>query len=149
MKREYFFVWAAVALAGAALALTVPMVFLATMATSAGGAVLYWFGRCHHGDRLGLLPPTAGADGARLPARWYCDRCGRSWPAGLDHDRSPVVRFSGYDQSKLPAAARRAAALEKQRQALAIRRAGIVTPRIEAPVAVANVTSITKRRVAG
>jgi hypothetical protein len=59
------------------------------------------------------------------------------------------VRFSGYDQSKLPAAARRAAALEKQRQALAIRRAGIVTPRIESPVAAANVTSINKRRVAG
>jgi hypothetical protein len=149
MKRHYLIGWGAVAGAAAALALSAPLVFAAALATAAAGAALYWFGRCRHGDRLGLLPPTLASDGSRAPARWYCDRCGRSWPAGLDHDRSPVVRFSGYDQSKLPAAARRAAALEKQRQALAIRRAGIVTPRIESPVAAANVTSINKRRVAG
>lgn len=148
MKREYFFVWAATASAGVALAFTVPMAFVAMLAAAAGGAVLYWFGRCHHGDRLGLLPPTMAADGTRLPARWYCDNCGRTWAAGLEHDRSPVVRFSGYDQSKLPAAARRAATLDKQRQALAIRRAGLVTPRVEATTATANVTSINERRAA-
>jgi hypothetical protein len=147
MKREYFFVWAGAALAGIALAVAVPMAFVAMVAAAAGGAGLYWLARCRHGDRLGLQPPTTAADGSRLPARWYCDSCGRSWPVGLEHDRSPIVRFSGYDQSKLPAAARRAAALDKQRQSLAVRRAGLVIPRVETP-ATANVTSITERRVA-
>ena len=147
MKRGYFVAWAAVAVAGAVLAVAVPMAFVSTVAVVAGGVILYRFGRCHHGARLGLLPPTTAADGARLPARWYCDSCGRSWPAGLEHDRSPVVRFSGYDQSKFPAAARRAAAFEKQRQSLAVRRAGLVTPRIARPTA-ANVTSINDRRAA-
>lgn len=147
MKREYFVVWAVTALAGVVLAAAAPMVFVSTAAVAVGAVILYRFGRCRHGAGLGLLPPTTAADGTRLPARWYCDSCSRSWPAGLEHDRSPVVRFSGYDQSKFPAAARRAAALDKQRQSLAIRRAGLVTPRIEPPAA-ANVTSIHDRRAA-
>ncbi len=148
MKRKHFFVWPGVALAGVALAVVAPVVLVVSVATVTGGALLYWFGRCHHGDRLGLLPPTAAADGTRLPARWYCDSCGRAWPAGFEHDRSPIVRFAGYDQTKLPAAARRAAALDKQRKTLAVRRAGSVMPRRKAPVA-ARVTSINSRRAAG
>ncbi|ODS56125.1 MAG: hypothetical protein ABS36_06810 [Acidobacteria bacterium SCN 69-37] len=133
------------------LAVAAPVMMGVAAAAAAAGLLLYWFGRCRHGGRLGLLPPTTNADGSRTPARWYCDQCGRSWPAGLDeHDSAPVVRFSGYDPSKLPAAARRAAMLEKQRQALAVKRAGLGAARAEAPAAAsATVTSITRRRVAG
>ncbi len=147
MRREYFFVWAGAAAAAITVAIVAPMAFAAAVAAAAGGAVLYWLGRCRHSGRLGLLPPTTNADGTRTPARWYCDNCGRSWPAGLEHDSTPVVRFTGYDQTKLPAAARRAAALEKQLQSLAVRRAGLVVPRVDTPV-VANVTPINQRRAA-
>lgn len=145
MKRQFVLLWGVSAAAVSALAMVAPAVLLGGMAVGVGAGFLYWFGRCHHRGRLGLLPPTTSADGSRTPARWYCDSCGRSWPAGLEHDRTPIVRFSGYDQTKLPAAARRAATLEKQRQSLAVRRAGLVVPRVEAPP-VARVTSITDRR---
>jgi hypothetical protein len=147
MKREYFFVWAGAAAAAITWALVAPVAFATAVAVAAGGAALYWLGRCRHSGRLGLLPPTTDADGTRLPARWYCDACGRSWPARLEHDTAPIVRFSGYDQSKLPAAARRAAALEKQRQSLAVRRAGLASTRVHQRVA-ATVTPIGQRRAA-
>jgi hypothetical protein len=85
--------------------------------------------RCHHNDRLGLLPPTTLADGSRLPARWYCDGCGKTWNAVFDRDTAPVVRFTGYDQSKAPAAARHAADLRDRQQAAAVRRAGYAVRR--------------------
>jgi hypothetical protein len=147
MKRGYFYVWAGAAVAAGAMVVVAPVAFAVSAVVAAGGWVLYKFSRCRHGGPLGLLPPTVNPDGTRTPAQWYCDSCGRSWPVGLEHDRTPVVRFAGYDQTKLPAAARRAAALDKQRQSLAVRRAGLAMPRVESRSA-ANVTPISQRRAA-
>ena len=111
-------------------------------------AGLVWLSRCRHSGGLGLLPPTTADDGTRTPAKWYCDACGRAWPIGLEHERTPVVRFSGYDQSKLPASARRAAAHDKQRHSLAVKRAGLVVRADTAAGVRGNVTSINQRRAA-
>ena len=139
MKRDYLLLGTGVVVGAAALAVTAPRLLLVGAAVAATTAALAWVARCRHRDGLGLLPASNNADGTRTPARWYCDSCGRSWPAGFERDRAPVVRFTGYDQSKLPAAARRADLLARQRQELAVRRAGLVTPRVEAPpVAVAT-----------
>jgi hypothetical protein len=93
------------------------------------GAILagaiWMMSRCRHPGRLGLLPPSALADGTRLPARWFCDACGKSWPAAFEHENTPVVRYSGFDETKAPAAARRAADLDRRKQALAVKRAGL------------------------
>jgi hypothetical protein len=145
MKREWLFGVAAAAATGLALAAVGPAVLGGTLAAAAGVGALGWLGRCRHGGKLGLLPPTAAADGNRLPARWYCDLCGRSWPAGFEHDSKPIVRFAGYDPTKLPAAARRAATLEKQRQLGAVRRAGLEVRQADAS-SPGGVTSITDRR---
>jgi hypothetical protein len=148
MKRRWFLVGAAGVGLGLALATMGPAILLGAVMAVAGAGVLYSLSRCHHGGPLGLLPPTTSSDdGARTPARWYCDQCGQSWPIGLEHDRRPIVRFSGYDETKLPAAARRAAALYRQRQSIAVRRAGQSARRVSTPVPPSNVTSIAKRRV--
>ncbi len=141
-----------VVLGAIVLAVVAPAAFLVIAGLAAAVAFFAWFGRCHHTGALGLLPPVTDAMGVRQPARWYCDACGRSWPADLEHERRPIVRYSGYDESKLPAAARRAAVAERQRQTLAVQRAGIAGRRREAvpapqsAPAPANVTSITQRR---
>jgi hypothetical protein len=80
--------------------------------------------RCHHPAPLGLLPPTTDADGTRLPARWFCERCGGTWPAGFEHEHRPIPRYEGFDQSKAPEAARRADDLYKKKHAMALKRAG-------------------------
>jgi hypothetical protein len=94
-----------------------------------GGAVimtgLWLLTRCRHPGRLGLLPPSLLPDGTRTQAQWYCDACGKTWPAAFKHEQTPIVKYAGFDQSKAPAAARRAADLERRRQAAAVRRAGI------------------------
>jgi len=144
--RSHVLRWTGVMAGGAAVALLAPTTFLAVLVVGVAGGLVYWYGRCRHRSGVGLLPPMTRQDGVRIPARWYCDSCGRVWPAGLERDAAPVVRYSGYDQSKFPAAARRAAAVDKQRQVLAVRRAGAPT-RIASP-APASVTSITHRRVA-
>ena len=105
-------------------------VSLGLVTLAAGLAVLSWLGRCRHSGRPGLLPPRIATDGTRIPARWFCDRCGESWPANLEHDRQPIVKVAGYDESKAPRAAQRAAELERRRQDLAIRRAGLTTSRL-------------------
>lgn len=149
MKRQQITWVAAAFVTSAVLAVFAPTVLFVVAGVVGAGFALFWIGRCRHGGRLGLLPPTLTEDGTRLPARWFCDACGRSWPAGLESERATIVRFSGYDQTKLPAAARRAAALEKQRHSLAVKRAGLTRPEnLETP-APANVTSINDRRVAG
>jgi hypothetical protein len=139
-----------VVLGAIVLAVVAPTVFLVMAGLGAAVAFFAWFGRCHHTGGLGLLPPVTDADGSRQPARWYCDSCGRSWPADLEHERRPIVRYSGYDETKLPAAARRAAVAERQRQTLAVQRAGIAGRRADrapaAPASAANVTSISRRR---
>lgn len=147
MKSQYLVGGVVAVGAGAALTVFAPVVAAAVAGVGAIGAGAYWVSVCRHPGPLGLLPPTTADDGTRSPSRWYCDACGRSWPAGLESDHAPVVRFSGYDESKLPAAAKRAAAFEKQRTLLAAKRAGIAASRSEpAAIQPANVTSITDRR---
>src|SRR5690606_5966005 len=149
MTRQQLALSALTATAVVVVVLVAPAAALALGAVAAFGALVYWLGRCHHRGPLGLLPPTTADDGTRLPARWYCDAFGRIWPANLEQrDRSPIVRFFGHDQSKLPAAARRAAALEKQRHSLAVRRAGLVVSQRSSEATPANVTSISQRRAA-
>jgi hypothetical protein len=92
----------------------------------AGLAAAVWrFGRCHHPGPLGLLPPTHEHDGTLRSAHWFCDACGRSWPAVFERTQRPIARFVGYDASKAEAAARRASDLLKRQRALAVKRSGI------------------------
>jgi hypothetical protein len=62
-----------------------------------------------------------------VPARWYCDACGRTWPAVFEHGHAPIRKFDGYDQTKAVKAARRADDLARRQRALALRRAGYET----------------------
>ena len=96
------------------------------MALAAGSQFL----KCRHSGPLGLLPPVEGPDGERLPARWFCDRCGKSWPAGLERDHAPIPRFTGYDPTKAVRAARRAGELEASQRKLALRRSGSERPAV-------------------
>jgi hypothetical protein len=59
------------------------------------------------------------------PARWFCSRCGKEWPAVFDRPKPPVPRFVGHDESKARQAARRAEALAARQVDLAIQRAGM------------------------
>jgi len=88
-------------------------------------AALWWFARCHHPRPLGLVPPLTDEFGERQPARWFCGKCGRYFPADFDHVQTPVQRFSGYDESKARAAAKRAADLADRQRELAVKRAGM------------------------
>lgn len=125
-----------------ALAATVAMfaagngwgVVLGIAAAAIAGARAF---RCYHPGPLGLLPPVTAEDGTRLPARWFCDVCGKEWPANFEREHKPVTRFEGYDESKATTAARRADELYRKQQALALRRAGVEVrrPRPERPVA--------------
>lgn len=92
---------------------------------AAASGVAGWCFKCHHPGPLGLLPPVDEANGDRTPARWYCDRCGHAWPAGIDHGKPPVQRFTGYDESKAIGAAKRADELSVRQRDLAVRRAGL------------------------
>ena len=91
---------------------------------AAAAAVVWRVWQCHHPGPLGLLPPTTDVDGSRLPARWFCDACGHSWPAVFERAQQPVRRFEGFDESKAADAARRADELFRRQHQLAIRRAG-------------------------
>jgi hypothetical protein len=146
MKSQYVVWGLAASIAAIAVAIAAPVVAAGVLGVAGLGLGIYLIGRCRHPGPLGLLPPTVAADGTRTPAQWYCDACGRSWPAGLESDRSPVVRFTGYDESKLPASAERAAALDRQRHALAVKRAGLSSPHTEPALGPTNVTSIKGRR---
>jgi len=99
------------------------------VALALAGFGLWRFGRCHHPAPLGLLPPRTDDDGAQLPARWFCDACGKTWPAVFERGRQPIRRFEGYDQSKAVSAARRAKDFARRQRALALRRAGFETRR--------------------
>ena len=119
-------------------------------------AVLVWqLAKCRHAGPLGLLPPLVNERGESVPARWYCDTCGKSWPAMFEHDTQPVPRFTGYDQSKAAAAAKRAVELEARTRALALKRAGLDQPpsppaktRLR-PASSLKPVSIQSRRIAG
>jgi hypothetical protein len=80
---------------------------------------------CRHPGPLALLPPTTDFTGAKQPARWYCDRCGKTWEAVFERAQTPVQRFTGYDAAKAVGAAKRAAELADRRRALALDRAGL------------------------
>jgi hypothetical protein len=77
--------------------------------------------RCTHRFAT-LLPPVRDAGPERDHARWYCDRCGHTWDAGLESNTRPRVIFDGYDENKAVRAAARAEALDKQRRRLATKR---------------------------
>ncbi|MCC7009515.1 MAG: hypothetical protein IT184_11935 [Acidobacteria bacterium] len=134
------------------IALFSPAVVAGALAlTVVGVAALWHFGRCRHEGRPGLLPPSTQPDGTRTPARWFCGQCGKVWDADFRRESTPVQRYAGFDQSKLPAAAKRAAALERERQHLAMRRAGIAagkatTARTAAPAPVSTIVSIERGR---
>lgn len=102
--------WVAVGVAGAAC-----------IAASA----VWWLSKCHHPRPLALLPPTTDATGQRSQSRWFCGACGQTWPADFHRDHTPVPRFTGYDESKAPAAAKRADKLAQRQRELAVRRAGM------------------------
>ena len=89
------------------------------------GASVWWFGRCHHPRPLALLPPITDEDGRRHPAHWFCAQCGERFPANFEHERLPIPRFSGFDETKATAAARRAADLAQRQRRLAVKRAGM------------------------
>lgn len=80
---------------------------------------------CRHPGPLALLPPITDFTGARQPARWYCDHCGKTWDAVFERSQTPVQRFTGYDETKAVGAAKRAAELADRRRALALDRAGL------------------------
>jgi hypothetical protein len=102
-----------------------------TFLTAAAIAVAGWrLVPCRHPGPLGLLPPRHDGD-AEVPARWFCDKCGRSWPAQFERDHHPIYRFAGYDPNKAKAAARRADELLRQQRALAVRRAGLAVRRAD------------------
>ncbi len=103
------------------------------MGGGAVGLAIWQFRRCHHPGPLGLLPPSKDDSGSAIPARWFCDACGRSWPAKIEHGHPPVQRFEGYDPSKAVNAAKRADDHARRQRALAVRRAGLVTPRQPRP----------------
>ena len=110
-------------------AITVGVVTMTWWPVIVGSAVVggVWsLMQCRHPGKLGLLPPVMSDNGERLPARWYCDHCGESWPAGITHGAAPIQRFSGYDETKARGAARRASELETAQRDLAVRRSGAV-----------------------
>jgi hypothetical protein len=138
--------WAAVVLS--LLALGSPVTREAGLAgLSVCAIVAIWRSAwCRHAGPLGLLPPVANADGTRSPARWFCDHCGKTWPATFEREQRPVLRFVGYDQSKAPHAARRAEALERRQRVLALRRAGFA-PERRRPEREAEVVPMPLRQV--
>lgn len=110
-------------------AVALPILGAKTLAVMAAATILgvgaWHVLRCHHPGPLGLLPPVFNPDGSRTVAQWFCDKCGRSWPAAMEREQRTVRRFEGYDQSKASGAARRAEELRKRQQTLALRRAGL------------------------
>jgi hypothetical protein len=124
MRRLVACVFVVVAIAVGSRVPGVPWWLL--VAAAAGGAVFAWkLGVCSHGVRLGLLPATTDLDGTPLPARWFCDKCGQTWPANFHKEHTPVPRFTGYDETKAVHAAKRASELADRQRALALQRAGL------------------------
>lgn len=80
---------------------------------------------CPHHGPLALLPSTTDLDGAKLPARWFCDACGKTWAANLEKPQTPIQKFKGYDESKATQSAKRARELVESTRILAARRAGV------------------------
>lgn len=107
-------------------------------------AIAWRLSVCPHAGPLALLPATTDIDGAPLPPRWFCDACGKTWPASFDRTQTPKQIFTGHDETKAVNAAKRAEALADRQRTLAIQRAGLKKSK---PVP-ANVTDIRSRRKA-
>lgn len=109
---------------------TIPV--LTWIGAAAGLAILIasaWrLSGCRHPGRLGLMPPVRNPDGSRTVAQWYCDACGRSWPANLEQPRRIVQKFAGHDEQKASDAAQRADALAARRRQDAVARSGVPPP---------------------
>ena len=91
--------------------------------------------RCTHRYAT-LLPPVRDGNPERDHARWYCDRCGRTWDAGFEATTRPRVIYNGFDEQKAVQAAIRADANDKQRRRLATQRgagAGVAVARPRQP----------------
>lgn len=139
-------------LSSLSLAVAVVMTFIPSGSRAIGVLALLGVGvfvvsylfRCRHASP-GLLPPITNTDGSRVSARWCCHECGKTWPATFEHDTRPIQKYSGYDESKAIAAARRADQLSRQQRGLAVRRAGTARrPRPVSPLASADVVAITR-----
>jgi hypothetical protein len=91
---------------------------------AAAVAVLVCAFRCRH-PHPALQPALQDESGERHQAHWYCDDCGRSWPAAFERERAPVLKYAGFDQAKAPEAERRARLLDVRRRELALDRAGL------------------------
>jgi hypothetical protein len=119
------------------------------------GVLVWQCARCRHAQPLGLLPPIVDAQGARVPSRWYCADCGGMWPAVFDHGHAPILRFAGFDQSKAPAAAKRAHELEDGLRLLAIKRSGMSRPvvphkiQLKPAVRAKGPVAVPSRRIVG
>ena len=140
------------AIAGMAI-WAIPMLLLIVLGAGAGGA-FWWFSRCHHPRPLGLLPPMVDDEGVLQPAQWYCGACGHRFPAEFIHERAPIPRFTGYDESKSRLSAQRAADLEQSQRKMAVKRAGLGKGKAAASAASASgvrpePVSIDSRRRAG
>ena len=86
-------------------------------------AVLVQASVCGH-THVTLLPAVHDAGPDRDHARWYCDRCGRTWAASFGTTTRPRLVYGGHDESLAVRAAARADALERERRRLAAKRAG-------------------------
>jgi hypothetical protein len=103
------------------------------LASIAGAVALVVATRCDHRHAT-LLPPVHDAGPDRDHARWYCDRCGQTWPATFASDTKPRLIYRGYDEHKALGSSARADLLEKERRRLAVKRAGWArTPAAQAP----------------
>ena len=91
--------------------------------------------RCTHRHAT-LLPPVRGGGPDRDHARWYCDRCGKTWDSGLESSTRPRVIYDGFDEHMAVRAAARADSLDKQRRRLATKRGGNTRPRPSRPAPV-------------
>ena len=148
MTRTMLFV-SSLILAAAAVTIFVPngarTIGVLTM-VSVGAFAFTLMLRCRHASPA-LLPPTTALDGSRVAARWCCHECGKTWPAAFEHDTRPIQKYSGYDESKAIAAARRAEHLSKQQRDLAVRRSGLAgrpsARKVARPVS-ADVVAITR-----
>lgn len=83
-----------------------------------------WLWRCPHHGPLALLPATTRMDGTPDPARWFCQDCGKTWPANFDKTTEPIQKFTGYDEAKAVQSAQRAKDHEDRQRKLALARGG-------------------------
>jgi len=88
--------------------------------------------QCAH-PHATLLPPVASAGPDRDHARWYCDQCGREWPALISSGARPRAVYEGFDEALAARAAARADTLERQRRRLANKRSAVPVIRERPP----------------